>query len=26
MPNLTILSYNELEGRINVQSLGVVNI
>ena len=26
MPNLTILSYNELEGRINVQSLGVVNV
>lgn len=26
IPNLTVLSYNELEGRINVQSLGVVNI
>ncbi len=25
-PNLTVLSYNELEGRINVQSLGVVNV
>jgi flagellar biosynthesis protein FlhA len=26
IPNLVVLSYNELEGRINVQSLGVVNI
>lgn len=25
-PGLAVLSYNELEGRINVQSLGVVNI
>lgn len=26
LPNLVVLSYNELEGRINVQSLGVVKI
>lgn len=26
IPNLTVLSYNELDGRVNVQSLGVVNI
>ncbi len=26
IPNLTVLSYNELEGRVNVQSLGVVSI
>ncbi|WP_418790223.1 flagellar biosynthesis protein FlhA [Phosphitispora sp. TUW77] len=26
IPELVVLSYNELEGRINVQSLGVVNI
>ena len=26
VPNLVVLSYNELEGRINVQSLGVVKI
>lgn len=26
IPGLVVLSYNELEGRVNVQSLGVVNI
>ncbi|MHB9093051.1 MAG: flagellar biosynthesis protein FlhA [Eubacteriales bacterium] len=26
MPGLVVLSYNELEGRVNVQSLGVVNV
>lgn len=26
IPGLAVISYNELEGRINVQSLGVVNI